>query len=150
MKEYTTTIPIISLKKEQSNFKKVKITSSQDSRDYIRQFYNDDIGIYESFFLLLLNRANNTTGYVKISQGGTTGTVVDISIICKYVISSLAQHIVVSHNHPSGNITPSAQDIQLTKKIYSALQLFNIPLLDHIILSGENDNYFSFADEGLF
>ncbi len=147
MKQYKTNIPEYKLVKVKSDYKKTKIASSRDSYDHIRQFYHDDIIIYESFFLLLLNRANNTTGYVKISQGGRFGTVVDISIIAKYAVDSLSASIVLAHNHPSGNEKPSNSDINLTKKIVRGLEYLDITVLDHIILT--DDNYYSFADEGL-
>jgi len=93
-----------------------------------------------------LDRANNTAGFAKISQGGTAGTVVDIKIIAKYAVESLSSSVIICHNHPSGNITPSEADINITKKIKDALLLFDIKLTDHIILS--ENNYYSFADNG--
>jgi len=132
------------LKKLQSDFPKIQVTSSQKSADFIRQFYGDDISIYESFFLLLLNRQCQTIGYAKISQGGITGTVVDVRIVAKYAVDSLATAVILAHNHPSGNINPSNEDIALTKKIKQALQLFDTNVLDHIILT--EDSYYSFAD----
>jgi len=147
MKQYKDTMQKFGLKKEKSNFKKVKVTCSKDAEKVIRQFYSDDISVYESFFILLLNRANNTIGWVKIGQGGIVGTVVDIQIIAKYTIDSLAKGVILAHNHPSGNKRPSEQDKNLTKKIKEALKLFEINVLDHLILTDED--YFSFADEGL-
>jgi len=135
------------LKVEKTYFKKVKITQSSDAYNVIKQFYNDDIEIYESFFLLLLNRANNTTGYVKISQGGTIGTVVDVKLIAKYAVDSLSCAVILAHNHPSGNKQPSQNDRNMTKKVKEALKLFEIQVLDHIILTSES--YFSFGDEGI-
>ncbi len=135
------------LKVEKTYFKKVKITQSSDAYNVIKQFYNDDIEIYESFFLLLLNRANNTTGYVKISQGGTIGTVVDVKLIAKYAVDSLSCAVILAHNHPSGNKQPSQNDRDMTKKVKEALKLFEIQILDHIILTSES--YFSFGDEGI-
>jgi DNA repair protein RadC len=82
----------------------------------------------------------------RISIGKTDATLVDIKIIAKLALSYLASAIVVSHNHPSGNLTPSAADNQLTERIKGALNLLDIQLLDHIIIA--NDNYFSYADEG--
>lgn len=134
------------LKKIQTDFPKVKIRSSKNSADFIRQFYSDDIEIYESFFLLLLNRANDTIGYAKISQGGTCGTVVDIKIIAKYAVDSLANSVILAHNHPSGTLSPSSQDIDITEKIKKGLSLLDIKVLDHIILT--SSSYYSFADEG--
>jgi DNA repair protein RadC len=141
------TTKLYELKKIQTDFPKIKIKSSKDSADFIRQFYGDDIEIYESFFLLLLNRANDTIGYAKISQGGIYGTVVDVKIIAKYAVDSLASAVILAHNHPSGTLSPSAQDIEITKKIKQALSLLEINVLDHIILT--SDNYYSFLDEGM-
>jgi DNA repair protein RadC len=145
MKEYT--IKRFELKSNQSDFPKKKITCSNDANEFIRQFYSDDIDIFESCFVLLLNQANFTIGYAKISQGGITGTVVDPQLVAKYAIESLAKAVVLAHNHPSGNLTPSGQDLDITKKIRAGLDLFNITLLDHIILT--SDHYTSLGDEGL-
>ncbi|MFA5300220.1 MAG: JAB domain-containing protein [Lutibacter sp.] len=146
MKTYKSNISAISLKLEKSDYKKVKIQSSQDAANYARQFYFDDLEIYESFFLILLNRANNTIGYAKISQGGVAGTVVDVKIIAKYAIDCLAASVILVHNHPSGNKQPSTQDIEITKKIRATLQFCDIAVLDHVIIT--SDSYFSLADNG--
>ena len=144
MKEYNTNIPKISLLKEDSNFKKCKIAGSKDAYEYMIQFYDDDIELYESFFLLLLNRANNTIGYAKISQGGVSGTVADPRLIAKYAVESLCSSVILGHNHPSGSLTPSKNDFELTTKIKKGLLLFDIPVLDHIILSKKE--HYSFSD----
>lgn len=144
-KPYKSTVRSISLKAEKSDFPKVKITSSDDAHEFIKQFYGDDIEIYESFFIVLLNRANTTTGYAKISQGGTAGTVVDIKIIAKYAIESLSASVILAHNHPSGQMKPSEQDIKTSKEVKQALNLFKISVLDHIIIAPEN-KYYSMAD----
>ena len=146
MEKYKNTISEYSLKYTKSEIQKTKITTSESASNVIRKFYFDDINIYESFFILLLNRANNTTGFAKISQGGTAGTVVDIKIIAKYAVESLSSAVIICHNHPSGNVKPSEADINITKKIKDALLLLDIRLTDHIILS--ENNYYSFADNG--
>ena len=138
--------PEIKLKKVKTDFPKVKITTSKAAEEFIRQFYSDDIGIYESFFILLLNRGGYTTGFAKISQGGTAGTVVDVKIIAKYIADTLAHGIILAHNHPSGNTTPSAQDKQMTERIKDVAKIFDTNVLDHIILTEED--YYSFADNG--
>ena len=135
------------LRKSETGFARVAIRSSKDAADFIRQFYSDDIGIFESFFLLLLDQSNTTTGYAKISQGGIAGTVVDPRIVAKYAIESLSPSVVLCHNHPSGNLKPSDADIAITNKIKAGLQLFDITVLDHIILT--EDSYTSFADDGI-
>lgn len=137
---------LISVKQEQTKFKNVKITSPHDANNIIRQFYHDDLTLYESFFVLLLNKANNTIAYAKISQGGVTGTVVDPIIVAKYAVDCLASAVILAHNHPSGNIKPSEPDIKITNKIKEALNLFDVKVLDHLIIT-ENE-YFSFANEG--
>lgn len=135
------------LKKNPTSFEREIITCSRDSSNFIRRFYQEDIGIYESFFILLLDQSNATIGYAKISQGGVAGTVVDAAIVAKYAIDSLSRGVVLAHNHPSGNLTPSVQDREITAKIKAGLELFDIRVLDHVILTEEN--YLSFADEGL-
>jgi len=140
-------VKLLELKKLQTNFPAVKITSSNTSAEFIRQFYSDDLGIFESFFVLLLNRQNVTTGYAKISQGGVSGTVVDVKIIAKYAVDFLASSVILAHNHPSGNLNPSTQDIEVTKKVKQALSLLDVQVLDHIILTEES--YYSFTDNSL-
>ena len=145
-KTYKSKISEYSLKYTKSQIQKTKVTTSENASNVIRQFYFDDINIYESFFILLLNRANNTTGFAKISQGGTAGTVVDIKIIAKYAVESLSSAVIICHNHPSGNKQPSDADLNITKRIKDALLLLDIKLIDHIIIT-END-FYSFADNG--
>lgn len=144
---YKSKLDRYELRKVTESFPRAKIFGSKDSETYIRQFYFDDLEVYESFFILLLNRSNNTIGYAKISQGGVTGTVVDVKIIAKYAVESLATAIILAHNHPSGNLIPSDADIQITTRIQSALKTLDIQCLDHIILTAES--YFSFTDNGL-
>lgn len=130
-----------------SDFNRMKITSSNDAFTYIRDFYTDDIHIFESVFILLLNRANETIGFAKISQGGISGTVVDIRIIMKYAIESLASGVIMAHNHPSGQLKASPQDITISKKLKEGLTWMDISLLDSIIIT---DKYYtSLADEGV-
>lgn len=147
MKTYNSNLPQLSLSKKATDFNKVKITRSKDSEQYLRNFFFDDLEIYESFFLLLLNRQNNTIGYVKISQGGTCGTVVDVKLIAKYAIESLANSVILCHNHPGGTLNPSEEDKRITNKVKDVLKMFDCNVIDHIILTA--DSYYSFADEGL-
>lgn len=80
--------------------------------------------------------------------GGITGTVIDVRIILQYALKSNACSIIVSHNHPSGNLEPSNADIQITKKIKEAAKLMDISLLDHLIIT-TGDKYYSMADKGM-
>lgn len=129
-------------------FNKVKIQTSTDIANFIRGLYDIDqtIEIVESFYILLTNQACTVTGWVKLSQGGLTGTVADPQLIAKYAIEQLAKGVVIAHNHPSGTLRPSQADITLTEKVKAGLGLFGIRLLDHVILT--EDSYYSFADEG--
>ena len=145
-KTYKSKISEFSLKYTKTDIQKTKVTTSESASNVIRKFYFDDINIYESFFILLLNRANNTTGFAKISQGGTAGTVVDIKIIAKYAVESLSSAVIICHNHPSGDKRPSDADLNITRRIKDALLLLDVKLIDHIIIT-END-FYSFADNG--
>lgn len=149
MKEYKSHSyeRVLTVKETNASFNKVKIISSKDASTYARQFYHDDLEIFESFFIILLNRQNNTLGWAKISQGGIVGTVVDTKIIAKFGIEVLASNIILVHNHPSGNLTPSNADKEMTNKIKQTLAIVEIQITDHIIIT--KDSYFSFADEGL-
>jgi len=149
MKTYKNQISQYSLKKNKTDINSVKIMSSKDASKYARQFYFDDIDIFESFFVIMLNNANNTIGYVKISQGGITGTLVDVRIVAKYCVDSLAVACILVHNHPSGVMEPSQNDKDLTCKLKKGLEFLDVKILDHIILSPEENEYFSFGDEGL-
>jgi DNA repair protein RadC len=132
--------------KKDTTFESKTISSSKDAYDFIKKFYYEDIDVYESFFILCLNRKNDTIGYMKISQGGRHTTVVDPTIIAKYTIDIMASGVILCHNHPSGNLKPSQTDIDLTNKINNGLQFLDILLLDHLIIT--NNHYYSFKDEG--
>lgn len=102
---------------------------------------------HEEFRILILNRANQVIQEKQISRGGISGTVVDVRLICKCAVESNASGVIMAHNHPSGQVEPSEQDKQITKQMKEALKLFEISLLDHIIVGDQA--YFSFADRGL-
>lgn len=130
-----------------STFNAVHIKSSQDSYDFIKQFYESDIDIYESFFILMLDRKNVTIGFAKISQGGVAGTYIDTKLVAKYAVESLCNGIILAHNHPSGNIQPSNDDMEITKKIQLMFSYHDIKVFDHIIIT--KNSYYSFTDNNL-
>ena len=146
-KEYKSYSRILSLKETKVDFKKVKISNSEDAYKYALNFYEYDINIYESLFLVLLNSANNTIGYVKISQGGVSGTYVDPKIIAKYAVETLARSVILIHNHPSGYLKQSEADKNITKVVKDTLSLFNTSVLDHLIITEKG--FYSFCDEGI-
>ena len=101
---------------------------------------------HEEFWVLFLNRANKVIDQARITQGGVTGTIFDIKLIMKSALEKLASSIIICHNHPSGNPKPSEQDIKITQKLKEATQIFEIALLDHIIIT--DSECYSFADNG--
>jgi DNA repair protein RadC len=103
--------------------------------------------LFESFYCVYINRANRVLGVAEISKGGITGTVADPRLILGIALKAGATSIVLSHNHPSGNLKPSNADEVMTQKIKQAAAFMEIVILDHIILSIEG--FFSFAEEGL-
>lgn len=132
-------------RKESDVLKKAKVTSSSDAYYAIRPYLMDLS--HEQFWVLLLNRANEVIRPFQVSIGGVAGTVADPKIIFKSAIEYLASAIILVHNHPSGNLTPSQADKDLTKKVKEAGRLLDIPILDHLIF-GDN-GYYSFADQGI-
>jgi DNA repair protein RadC len=102
---------------------------------------------YEEFWVIYLNRSNKIIEKIKMSQGGVSGTLVDIRLILKKAIEYLASSIILSHNHPSGQLHPSQQDKQLTQKLKKAASYLEISVLDHVIIA--DNQYFSFADENI-
>lgn len=124
------------------------VCGSLQVADLLRHLWNgDEMEVRESFKLLLLNNANRVLGIYHASEGGTTGTIVDIRLLLTVALKANACKVLAVHNHPSANLKPSSADIRMTSKLKDAAALLNITLLDHIILSTES--YYSFADEGL-
>ena len=123
-----------------------KVSSSQDAFNVMLHQW-EDIHYRESFAILLLNRANKCLGFTFISKGGLSGTVADPKVIFQTALKANASSIILVHNHPSGNLQPSQNDINLTKNIVKAGKLLELQAIDHLIVS--DDAYFSFADEGL-
>lgn len=108
----------------------------------------DQIGLQECFKIMLLTNANKVKGIYEVSTGGITGTMVDLRIVFAVILKSLTTSVILAHNHPSGTLKPSEADKRLTEKIKSAAVLFDVKVLDHLIITPDGD-YFSFADEGL-
>ncbi len=101
---------------------------------------------HEEFWVLYLNNSLKLIEKQQISSGGLTRTVIDTRIILKHAINNLAMGMVLVHNHPSGNINPSTEDITMTERIKQASQILDIQVLDHIIIA--NNKFYSFADNG--
>ncbi len=123
-----------------------QITNSNDVTDFIRERILKGIEVQEHFIAIYLNQANRIIGYYHHSTGTINATMVDIEIVAAVALKTLAKAVIISHNHPSGNLQPSDADRILTKRIKDALKLFDIHLIDHVIVT--RDGYFSFAERG--
>jgi len=124
---------------------KPKIRCSQDAWKLLEGSLSDLQ--HEEFWILLLNRSNQIIDQIRISQGGISGTVTDVRLILNAAVEKLASGIILAHNHPSGNLSPSDADLKITKKIKEAAILLDLSLLDHLILSDQG--YLSMADDNL-
>ncbi len=126
-----------------------KIESSKDIAELLHDYWDKNtIGLHESFKVVLLNNNNKVKGIYQLSKGGITETTVDLRILFAVILKTLAVAIVISHNHPSGTLRPSANDREITNKIKKAAKLFDVTLLDHIIIAPCGE-YYSFADNGI-
>ncbi|MGY4385518.1 DNA repair protein RadC [Pedobacter sp. UYP24] len=122
-----------------------KVSSSKDAYQILFPVFSDLN--HEEFWILLLNRANFVLGRHLISKGGMAGTVADPKIIFKAALDQNAANIILAHNHPSGNLKPSQEDLSLTKRMVESGKMLDLHVLDHLILA--NNKYLSFGDEGL-
>jgi DNA repair protein RadC len=123
-----------------------KITSGQDVYEVLKKVYDSFMEDHEEFWVVALNRSNVISGLCRISVGGVSQTIVDLKQVFKFALLCNASSIILSHNHPSGNILPSNEDHALTEKIKKACSVMDITLLDHIILT--RDSFTSFKNEG--
>jgi DNA repair protein RadC len=131
-----------------NNIKNQKILSSDDAVDIFRQIWEKDtISAYEQAYVLFVNTNNKPKGFYHHSSGGIDGTIMDIQMISGMAVKSLSKGVIIAHNHPSGNIQPSEADERITEQMKEALKLFNIKLLDSLILT--ENNYLSFANMGI-
>jgi DNA repair protein RadC len=102
---------------------------------------------HEEFWIIVLNRANKITSSHLVSKGGQAGTIADPKIIFNMALENHAASLILAHNHPSGNLKPSQADLELTRKLRSAGNFLDIPVLDHLIITDQG--FLSFADEGI-
>jgi len=132
-------------RKDADVFNKNKITGSKDAADFFQPLLGDLD--HEEFWLMLLDRGNKILDTFMVSQGGVSGTVIDVRLILKIALEKLASSLILCHNHPSGTMQASDADLKITKKISDAAKIMDIAVLD-LILIGQNQ-YLSFADEGM-
>lgn len=122
-----------------------EITSSKDIFELMQRYFSSLQ--QEEFWIIMLNRGKKLIGTHQISKGGLSETIADPKVIFPIVLDNYASFVILAHNHPSQNLTPSDDDIRLTNKLIAASKMLNIEILDHLIF-GEKD-YLSFVDEGL-
>lgn len=128
---------------------RTKITTSQDAQSVLISFWDKNVLEYkEEFVAIYLNRANHVLGIYKHSSGTEAACLVSVKQLLAIGLKCNASGFIVAHNHPSTNLRPSNQDIELTKKISEAAKVCELRLYDHIII-GSEESYYSFADEGL-
>lgn len=124
-----------------------RISTSSDAEGIFRSNWSNDIELLEEFNVLFLTKANQVTGIYRASRGGTAGTVVDTKLVFAAALKAVAAGLIVAHNHPSGSLQPSQSDIDLTRRLRKIGDLFEMPILDHLILA-PHAGYYSFADDG--
>lgn len=122
------------------------IGSSRDAYNIMRRHLVDLN--HEEFWIILVGRSQKVLAKELVSKGGISATVVDPKIIFGIALQHQSTGIIMIHNHPSGNLKPSHNDIHLTKKLAEAGTMLEIKILDHLIIS--DSGFYSFADEGLF
>lgn len=132
-------------RKETAEKKAVKITTSAEAFEVLSPVFADLD--HEEFWILMLNQANDVISKQPISSGGMAGTIADPKIIFKMALEHSATYVILAHNHPSGNLAPSEQDIKITKKLVAVGGALDLQVLDHLIVT--NKLYYSFGDEGL-
>jgi DNA repair protein RadC len=125
-----------------------KITCSNDAYDVLMESWEEGkLELLEQFKIVLLDRSHRVLGIFQASSGGICGTVVDPKLIFTTALKTRSCSLILSHNHPSGNLKPSEADLKLTRKIKQAGEILEINVLDHLINTSEG--YYSFADEGV-
>jgi len=132
-------------RKETARKEVQQIGSSTDAFKLLQPIFSDLN--HEEFWILMLNQANCMIGKHLVSKGGMAGTVADPKIIFKIALEQNAASIILAHNHPSGNLKPSNEDLKITKKLVEAGKMLDLYVLDHLIMT--NKSYYSFGDEGL-
>jgi DNA repair protein RadC len=124
-----------------------QMKTSADAAKFFRTIFNaDTIQWTEECAMITLNRANEVVSVDKISSGGTAGVIVDAKVVFTIALNAVGHSIILAHNHPSGNLKPSTEDIEMTRKLRNGGDILDIRVLDHIILS--DTGYLSMADEG--
>ena len=137
----------ISYKEDGVHLPAAVINTTEEAANYVRQFFHDDICLYESCFVLFLDKYNNTIAYHKASHGSRYLHLLDLQLMTKLAINLSAKQIVLVHNHPTFFSGPNASDgdVELTKELKQNLDAVDIILRDHLVL--KKDSYYSFYNQ---
>ena len=122
-----------------------EIKSSSDAFEILKPHLSDLNT--EEFWCIFLNQKNGVIQTKPLTSGGINMSIVDVRVLFKNALDLFATGIIVAHNHPSGNLKPSAEDLKITKQIRESGDILNIKLMDHLIIT--QSSYYSFADEGI-
>ena len=126
----------------------ITIKSSQEAFKAFKNIFDKNtLAVREEFNIIYLNRANKVIGTYQDFKGGITGVAVDLRLIFAVALKCLAVTIIVAHNHPTNNLKPSQEDLDITQKLHDAGKILDIKLMDHLIL-GTDNNFVSFVQEG--
>ena len=127
--------------------KQGKIISSQEAYNILLSTFRDGTIEYREYAkVLYLNQQNEVIAYNTISEGGLTETAVDVRMILQGALLTNATQVILTHNHPSGNLKPSIHDDQLTERLRKACEIMRINLVDHLIVT--SNGYYSYKDMG--
>jgi len=149
MKHQITQVAEISVSYRPAIANKPIIKCALDAYVVLREFFTPEtIQVNEQFLVMYLNKANRVLGVYPAFVGGITSSIVDLRLILSIALKTLATSVVLCHNHPSGSLSPSKQDIDVTQRIKEAAKYLDIVVQDHLIVTFEQ-KYFSFADDGL-
>ena len=154
--EYVTeTLPIVSevslrYKSKVDQSQRKKVLCSLDVANIVRSFgeMQENIGFRELFYAVMLNKSNTVLAAVKIAEGGMNSVQVDVRMIMQAALLTAASAFAIVHNHPSGSISPSREDIRMTNRLKEIGDLLDIQLIDSIIITEDPARTYSFSDEG--
>ena len=125
-----------------------QVTSSRDAYEVLKPIFNDGMEHREKSVCLYLNRANEVLGYFTLGIGGVAGVIMDLKIAFQVGLKCNASGMIIAHNHPSGNLSPSHNDKKVSRKFKEAGEIIDLAVLDSLILTTQG--YYSLSDEGDF
>lgn len=139
-KELTGNMPQIKLKFKKSVSERFKCNDPIKAAEVIRTLFNQDtIELFEETVVIYFDHTLTSIGWFRASQGGLTSTIVDQRLIFATGLKCAATHCILAHNHPSGSLIPSEEDLKLTKRLVECGAIIGIIVLDHFIFTSESE-----------